>query len=747
MHPPHPAPADRLDLMEHADWARGLARALVPDAAAAEDITQDALALALVRPAQADPKSWLAGTLRNLALQRRRKEARRARREREAAQSERLQDHTSMLGELEAKRRLMEHVMALGERNREILLLRYVRGETPRAIAVREGRTVASVSNQLTRAHASLRQRLEADGGAGAWLSALVPLLGKRTVGWGAASEASATVGTGSFVTMAWTIGKAVLAIALVGTLWAILKEPSVPTIPMVVAAQSHPLSADDVSLAGGAALAGIAPDRARRAQLGGAPAGNSATAGRPTGSLTAQLLDSAGAPVSDATLSLQAWRGSPLEAITDDQGYARWDSVPAGADLAVALELDGRRWHDPIASLQLEPEEDAKLAWSVHVASVIRGVAVDEGGARLPGQPLQLLAQKEESPMFGFHPSNSDVYATTVTDEAGRFVFPRQMAGRYTLFPARRPSEFSKNFMSTEEVKAAEALIELFEGKTEVAHFEVCFEVPYNVDAVDVDATFYTGGAISGRTASAATGSPIPGKATLILTSSGHRGPMLVETDEEGRFVTPPLPPGQYEIAGFRGAPGTCPAEPIPVMRGADDVRVPLLEAVAVEIRAEFPPGVDPPAGALRVEAPMSRFAFFNSGYHRLEAGETEGEVSTLRPGGYGFLYMADDGSFAGSVPPMELGPGRLPGGIVIPVVPAARVTITNSSSDTNAEVTCCIDKMRLDSKTLLPGATVSLPAPPGNVTVIVKGPNGQGERSFALHAISGETATVNWE
>ena len=746
MQPPYPAPVNRLDLLQHASWARGLARALVSDAATAEDLTQDALALALARPVQADPKSWLAGTLRNLAAQRRRKEARRVRREREAAQAEGLQDHTSALAELEAKRRLMDHVMALGERNREVLLLRYVRGETPSAIAAREGRSVASVSNQLTRAHASLRQRLEADGGQGAWLGALVPMLRSKAGAWVGTGQATAAFGMGPWATMAWTIGKIVLVFALVGSIYALLAEPAAaPT--MVGALDSDDPGGTDLALAGGTPLVGVKASRSRIAPSGAAMGAGSSSMYVPTVGLTAELLDSSGAPVSGATLELTAWRGSPLRATTDEQGHARWEAAPAGSELVVGMELDGRRWHEPIARLQLEPGEDASASWSVRVTSEIRGVAVDEGGARLPGQPIQLLAHKEISPAFGYFPSASHVYATVVTDGAGRFVFPRQVAGRYTLFPARRPGRWSMEFMGADELRAAKELSELFEGKTEVAHYEVCFEVPYNVDVVNVDATFYTGGAISGRTVSAASGLPIRGEATLSLADVVQQHSISVRTDDEGNFVTPPLPPGQYQLVGHRSPSGGCPAEPILVESGTDDVGVPFLDAAAVEVRTEFAPGVGPAAGVITLEPPLDGGRVYRSGYHKLELGQHECDETTLAPGSYGFIFMADDGSCAGSVAPIELGAGRLPGGIVIPVVPAATVEVVNRSVDTIAHVKGYIDKMRFHTTAVEPGGTVSVPAPPGNVTLILTGEGRDGQKTVAVKAVSGKTSTVDWE
>src|SRR5690242_10646816 len=68
------------ELLAHGTWLRRLARAIVRDADAAEDLVQDAWVVALKEPALASRSSlraWLATVVRNLARERARSDARR----------------------------------------------------------------------------------------------------------------------------------------------------------------------------------------------------------------------------------------------------------------------------------------------------------------------------------------------------------------------------------------------------------------------------------------------------------------------------------------------------------------------------------------------------------------------------------------------------------------------------------------------------------------------------------------------
>ena len=724
---PMSPPPSRRELIEQTHWARSLAFALVRDPSTADDIAQDALTLSLQYPRPDDPKSWLAGVVRNLVAQRRRREARRRRREREAARPEGEEDKAATLERAEAQQRLVAHVLSLGERHRDVLLSRYFEGETPRLIAAREGRSVASVSNQLTRAHAVLRQRLEADGAQGAWLGAILPLLrgdaglmsSVRPVlaAEKAALPASAPMGAAP---SAWA-GKAVLAAIPLGIVWVGIEtlgaSPVTPSVSL-----SHGVAgelATRVSSTAKKALPAVRSQGPSRMAPGGdAEALASLPASPEMTSLSARLLDTVGSPVPNATLELQGKGCQSVEVVTDEQGYAFWQEAPISTAMTVAIELDGLRWPEPIAQLELERGQEAAVVWTIHPRSVVQGIAIDEFGAPLPGQLIQLIEDERDGFRLATEYRPELWCSGVVTDGAGRFVFPPQRPGAFALFPSSRGTAWSDHVLQPDGSVSSTPRNEPFESQAEVAPCPWDFRIPHNVAIVDVTATFHTRGRIRGQAVSAGKNDPIPGAAKIAIKSALGSTRLWVSTEDDGSFTSPPLPPGRFEVRGVRGAAGWCSGPPAVVESGASDVNISFAEAAAVSVRVEFALGVTPVDGSLMMLPPGGQSDEFTFRYHRIDADRPEVEEQTLPPGQYGFAFQAKDRSCVGILPFVELGAGPFPGGLVIPVVPVAEVQVINEDS-TSAHVHYFAHGVRFDSIRLEPGDTGSLLGPPGEVTI----------------------------
>ena len=171
-------------------WITGLARSLVRDAAAADDLVQDALTIAIQRPSLVlgDARSWASCVLKNLARDRSRSASRRAAREHDVAPAEGgVSDTSDLILAAERQRALMGAVLALAEPYKTVILLRWFEGLPPRAIAARTNTSTGTVSKQLVRAHARLRKELESEfGGEGAWAVALLPVIGSKSAKAGA---------------------------------------------------------------------------------------------------------------------------------------------------------------------------------------------------------------------------------------------------------------------------------------------------------------------------------------------------------------------------------------------------------------------------------------------------------------------------------------------------------------------------------------------------------------------------------
>ncbi|MBL4771034.1 MAG: sigma-70 family RNA polymerase sigma factor, partial [Planctomycetes bacterium] len=104
-------------LLEHAVWLRRLARELVRDPGAADDLVQDTWLAALrARPDLGLPlRPWLARVMRNGATQRLRRAAGRAARESEVARPEAVPSARELVERAEQQRVLVDAVLSLPE--------------------------------------------------------------------------------------------------------------------------------------------------------------------------------------------------------------------------------------------------------------------------------------------------------------------------------------------------------------------------------------------------------------------------------------------------------------------------------------------------------------------------------------------------------------------------------------------------------------------------------------------------------
>jgi RNA polymerase sigma-70 factor (ECF subfamily) len=166
-------------LLEHAAWARRLARELVADAAAADDVVQEAWLAATRKPPSEDRplRQWLGRVLRNAARQRSRSERRRAAREHVSARSEALPGPDELVERLDSQRALAEELAKLDEPFRSTVLLRFFEDLEPSEIARRQGLPSGTVRWRLKRGLDELRSRLDARfGGRRRWGLMLVPI-------------------------------------------------------------------------------------------------------------------------------------------------------------------------------------------------------------------------------------------------------------------------------------------------------------------------------------------------------------------------------------------------------------------------------------------------------------------------------------------------------------------------------------------------------------------------------------------
>jgi len=184
------SPLDDATLAAHLDFVRRLARALVRDESAADDLAQETWITALRSPPREGFawKAWLSGVARRLAWRSHRSEQRRTRHERSGAEAS-SGGHAPPAAEtaalLELSQRVIAELHALGEPHATTVRRRFLDGLAADEIARLEGVPVETVRTRVKRALAQLRQRLdERHGGRrDAWAGVLVPWAGSVVMG------------------------------------------------------------------------------------------------------------------------------------------------------------------------------------------------------------------------------------------------------------------------------------------------------------------------------------------------------------------------------------------------------------------------------------------------------------------------------------------------------------------------------------------------------------------------------------
>lgn len=200
------------DFLPHRDALRRLVRGIVRDESAVEDVTQEAWLTTLRHPPRKgwDPRGWLLGVGRHLALRRNRGEARRAEREQAAARPDAI-NPAAVRERIEATRRVMDALVELDDASQQVLTMRYLEDLPPRRIAKELEISVEAVKSRLKRALHRLRDRLDARHGGDRqrWLLALLPFAFPTP---GLAATATAAVLQG-----ATTMKTAIAAVTLIG--------------------------------------------------------------------------------------------------------------------------------------------------------------------------------------------------------------------------------------------------------------------------------------------------------------------------------------------------------------------------------------------------------------------------------------------------------------------------------------------------------------------------------------------------
>ncbi len=320
-----PSPENAHDLLiRDQERLRALARALLRDPQAADDVVQDAWLVVAAKPRRPDkPQAWLRTVTRNLALRRIRSTGRRRNQEQRAARRDRLPSTVERVEAIELRRRLLDAVESLDEPYRSTIVWRYLDGLPPSAIARKHNMPVKTVKTRLARGLKQLRERLDrTHGDRRAWAMPLAAIV------W--PNKAVATASTmnllaiGGVVMAAKTLVAAGVLIVIALGVWAVVDRQQ--DVPERTPSSETPSGARE---AAGATLQGR--DGAGVAQADGAAPGEQApakakgVAGTSLVSGVVLLADGSRKPVAGLELRLRRRDKHPIE--------PHWTLMTTGAD------------------------------------------------------------------------------------------------------------------------------------------------------------------------------------------------------------------------------------------------------------------------------------------------------------------------------------------------------------------------------------------------------------------------------
>jgi len=416
-----PRPIDSEELLQHADWVRDLARRMIGDQHAAEDVAQDALVTALSQPPQtrANLRGWFSSVLCNLVRARARRDRRRAAREEQWERPPQENSPQELVDRLTQHRVVVDEVQELPEPVRQTILLRFFERRSLREIAATTDVPVSTVNTRIRRGLSLLRERFDRRyGDRCAWIAAMLPLVGGR----------SATVGGAGGLWSVLSIVAAIVALAVAAALW----WPDATELPSVdrAASQVDP---------GSAAAPVVAQPLLRVAIERRATPPSAASR---LASISGQVIDARGANCPDVEVSffaavsedryptLRVRQGSAgqqrqrasapalVTALTDQSGGFAMD-VP---QVDGRLRVSSGGWTTALAGVSWSDLDDERVVVVARTRS-LSGLVRDECGDPIEGATLSWELPEDFRARFdrALDRSVIDLYAVD-SDAAGRF-------------------------------------------------------------------------------------------------------------------------------------------------------------------------------------------------------------------------------------------------------------------------------------------------------------------------------------
>jgi RNA polymerase sigma factor (sigma-70 family) len=391
------APLRDLDqLLAEAPFVRDLARQLI--GRDADEVVQRTWLQALHHGARGGaverPRHWLGRIVRNVAANLRRDDRRRRAREQQVAGAPLVPSSAELAEREERRRALVAAVDALPGTLRTVVLLRWFDGLPPRDIARALGVPAATVSTQLQRALALLRERLDAAHGGDrrAWALPLVALAAPPALPPAPWSTAPAAVPAGGALLLGAIVmtTKTKLAV-LVGVL---LVAASAWLWSRAARGPDDPVPRDGIAAPATAAVATPEPSQPAAPHAAtGAPEREAvlppATMSAPgAGEVVVRVLHADASPAPDRGLGLQRTgsdgRFTALRQRTDAAGIARYAAVPPGSWYVGDGFGPGKR-------VTVVAGETAEIELKLPAGLTVEGVVVDAAKVPVAGALVEM--------------------------------------------------------------------------------------------------------------------------------------------------------------------------------------------------------------------------------------------------------------------------------------------------------------------------------------------------------------------
>ena len=445
---------------------RGLARSLLGDPHAAEDVVQETWLACMKHPGALPDRvsSWLRTVTKHLALHRLRGEGRRVVRERRAATPERLETVQQRTLEREEALRAVTHaLLALEEPLKAALIMRYYEDRTPSEIAGELGVPLPTVKSRLARGLDRMRSKLgtEFSGDDERRTRALAALAGLPLPSAPLVTGAAATAKTIGALALATKLQAAAVAAAVLfpaGALWWWQHAKPERREPAVASAAGAPdgaaiAPAPDGSGTRAPALASQAsPEGARREAVAvGAPASAGPEAFPSETAfpyrVTGQVRDENDLPLAGARVFLGP-RGLPLNrvATTDAEGRFTLLFDARRQTLDCAFTVDDGGWL-MLGLRELHLVSGQELVVDVGLSEVAtsgRTLGVPRHGVlRQEESALALELGSEETPLrYSFEGEGGGAPDFKAVEEARLVLVQRLGFGKHAAKPLDRAPE-----------------------------------------------------------------------------------------------------------------------------------------------------------------------------------------------------------------------------------------------------------------------------------------------------------------